>query len=79
MRQDRSGAQDKGSKKTLRKRAEVGLIVHPAHKGATPIQLGEGDGPSRSEVRVARLKAELDLSPQSLPPLPTESEDVELL
>ena len=38
-----------------------------------------GDGPSRSEVRVARLKAEVDLSPQALLPLPIETEEVELI
>lgn len=53
--------------------------MHPAHKRAIPIQLGKGDGPSISEFRVARLKAELDLSPQPLPPLPTESEELELI
>ena len=58
-------------RKTLKKRAEE--IVHPAHKGAIPIKLGEGDGLSRAEVRITRLKAELDLSPQALPPLPVES------
>jgi len=31
-------------RKTLKQRAEG--IVHPAHKGAVPIPLGEGDGPS---------------------------------
>jgi len=64
-------------RKTLKKRAEE--IVHPAHKGAIPIKLGEGDGLSRAEVRITRLKAELDLSPQALPPLPVESEEVEFI
>jgi len=56
-------------RKTLRKRAEV--IVHPVHKGDIPIPLGKGEGPSKSEVRVAKLRAELDLTPKALPPLPT--------
>ena len=64
-------------RKMLKQRAEG--IVHPAHKGAIPIQLKEGDGPSRAEVRVAKLKAEFDLSPQALPPQPVESEEVEFI
>jgi len=46
-------------RKVLRERAEV--IVHPAHKGAIPIPLSEGEGPSRTEVRVAKLRAEKNL------------------
>jgi len=64
-------------RRTLKQRAEG--IVHPAHKGAIPIPLGEGDEPSQAEVRVDKLKAEIDLSPQALPPLPTEPKEVEFI
>jgi len=50
-------------RKMLRERAEV--IVHPAHKRAIPVPMSEGEGPSRAKVRVAKLRAEMDLTPIS--------------
>jgi len=60
----------------LRERAEV--IVHLAHNGAIPIPLSKGEKPLRTGVRVAKLRAKVDVTPKALPPLPTESEEIEI-